>query len=82
MVSGDMEVQVTKNDKNRNCRRLLMTSRFVGNILASSMYGVVFSAGMNVGNLEKMTIVFVMVVFVLAPGILYVTKGEKQQHTV
>lgn len=57
---------------------LLMTSRFIGNILASSIYGVAFSACMNVANMGKMAIVLVIVAVVLVPGMLYVTKGERQ----
>ena len=40
---------------------LLMTSRFIGNILASSIYGVAFATGMNVGNMSTMAIVLSVV---------------------
>ena len=49
---------------------LLMTSRFIGNILASSIYGVAFATGMNVGNMSTMAIVLVVVAVVLVPGML------------
>ena len=52
---------------------LLMTSRFIGNILASSIYGVAFATGMNVGNMSTMAIVLVVVAVVMVPGMLYVT---------
>ena len=56
---------------------LLMTSRFIGNILASSIYGVAFATGMTVSNMGSMAWVLVAVAVVLIPGMLYVTKGEK-----
>src|SRR5690625_5774 len=56
---------------------LLMTSRFIGNILASSIYGVAFATGMTVSNMGTMAWVLVAVAIVLIPGMLYVTKGEK-----
>jgi len=56
---------------------LLMTSRFIGNILASSIYGVAFATGMTVSNMGTMAWVLVAVAVVLIPGMLYVTKGEK-----
>ncbi|RLL40619.1 MFS transporter [Oceanobacillus piezotolerans] len=57
---------------------LLMTSRFIGNILASSIYGVAFATGMNVGNMSTMALVLVVVAIVLVPGMLYVTMKEKR----
>ncbi|RKQ32934.1 MFS transporter [Oceanobacillus halophilus] len=59
---------------------LLMTSRFIGNILASSIYGVAFASGMNVGNMSIMAIVLVVVAVVMVPGMLYVTKHEKKSR--
>lgn len=59
---------------------LLMTSRFIGNILASSIYGVVFAAGVSAGNMSKMAMVLVIVAIVLIPGMLYVTGHEKQMQ--
>ncbi|WP_170140817.1 MFS transporter [Oceanobacillus arenosus] len=52
---------------------LLMTSRFIGNILASSIYGLAFATGMNDGNMNTMVIVLVVVAVVLLPGMIYVT---------
>lgn len=57
---------------------LLMTSRFIGNILASSIFGVAFATGMSVGNLNTMAIVLLVVAVVLVPGMLYVTVYEKK----
>ncbi|WP_409272819.1 MFS transporter [Neobacillus sp. SCS-31] len=57
---------------------LLMTSRFIGNILASSIYGVAFATGVNEGNMNTMAIVLVVVAVVLVPGMLYVTVFEKK----
>ncbi|WP_087973474.1 MFS transporter [Oceanobacillus rekensis] len=59
---------------------LLMTSRFIGNILASSIYGVAFASGMNVGNMSTMAIVLVVVAVVLVPGMLYVTVYERRKN--
>ena len=58
---------------------LLMTSRFIGNILASSIYGVAFATGMNVGNMKTMAIILVIVAIVLIPGMLFVTSREKKR---
>lgn len=55
---------------------LMITSRFIGNILASSIYGVAFATGMNVGNMHTMALVLVVVAVVIVPGMLYVTKVE------
>lgn len=57
---------------------LLMTSRFIGNILASSIYGVVFATGMSVGNMEKMAIVLVIIALCIIPGTIIVTLKEKK----
>lgn len=56
---------------------LLMTSRFIGNILASSIYGIAFATGMNVGNMKVMGMILVVVAIVLIPGMLYVTTNDK-----
>ena len=56
---------------------LLMTSRFIGNILASTIFGVAFASGMKDANMVKMTIVLIVVAVILLPGMLYVTKYEK-----
>ncbi len=55
---------------------LLMTSRFVGNILASSMYGIAFASGMDDGSMMNLTMMLFVVAVLLAPGMLYVTKGK------
>ena len=57
---------------------LLITSRFIGNILASSIYGVSFATGMNAENLQKMTMVLFIVALVTIPGLMYVTRHEKK----
>ncbi len=57
---------------------LLMTSRFIGNILASSIYGVAFATGMNAANMNIMAIVLIFVAVVLIPGMLYVTAEKKK----
>lgn len=53
-----------------------MTSRFVGNILASSMYGIAFASGMDDGSMMNLTMMLFVVAVLLAPGMLYVTKGK------
>ena len=55
---------------------LLMTSRFIGNILASSMYGIAFAKGMNDGSMWNLTLMLMIVAGILVPGMLYVTKGK------
>ncbi|MDQ1004420.1 MFS family permease [Neobacillus niacini] len=55
---------------------LLMTSRFIGNILASSIFGVMFATGINDGNHNWMAIILLMVSVLLLPGILYITKTK------
>lgn len=55
---------------------LLMTSRFIGNILASSIYGIAFATGMAIENMTTMAIILVVVAIVLVPGMLYVTAHE------
>lgn len=55
---------------------LLMTSRFIGNILASSIFGVMFATGINDGNHNWMTIILLIVSVLLLPGILYITKTQ------
>lgn len=58
---------------------LLMTSRFIGNILASSIYGVAFASGMNVNNMGTMSLILLIVAVVLIPGMLFITAKEKQR---
>ena len=55
---------------------LLMTSRFIGNILASSIYGLAFATGMAIESMTTMAIILVIVAIVLVPGMLYVTAHE------
>lgn len=57
---------------------LLMTSRYIGNILASSIYGVAFITGMNDGNMQKMTMVLLVVAILIFPGMIYVTRHERK----
>src|SRR5690606_2534898 len=58
---------------------LLMTSRFLGNILASSIYGVAFATGMNDGNMKNMACVLIFVAIILFPVMLYVTRHERKK---
>ncbi|WP_043932917.1 MFS transporter [Bacillus sp. EB01] len=60
---------------------LFMTSRFLGNILASSLFGVMFATGVNDTNQNWMTIILIVVSVILLPGILYVTKGKPAANT-
>ncbi|WP_423800616.1 MFS transporter [Neobacillus sp. SAB-20_R2A] len=53
---------------------LFMTSRFIGNILASSVFGVIFAAGVNDTSQNWLTIILLIVSFILLPGILFITK--------
>ncbi|MEH7226579.1 MFS transporter [Bacillus sp. JJ1566] len=59
---------------------LLMTSRFIGNILASSIYGVVFAIGLNDMSKNSMTIVLLAVSLVIIPGMLYVTNQKVKRE--
>jgi MFS family permease len=61
---------------------LLMTSRFIGNILASSLYGIAFASGMNDGNMENLMMILLVVAVVLIPGMLYVTKKRSAREEV
>ena len=58
---------------------LLMTSRFIGNILASSLFGIVFAAGINDASKNSMTIVLVIVSVLMIPSLLYITKNKPAQ---
>jgi MFS family permease len=60
---------------------LWITSRFIGNILASSVYGVAFATGMNGGNMRMMVIVLFVVAVVIVPGMVYVTGCERKGIT-
>ncbi|WP_010283005.1 MFS transporter [Bacillus timonensis] len=55
---------------------LLMTSRFIGNILASSVYGVVFARGLNDTSKNSMTLILLAVSLVIIPGMFYVTNQK------
>lgn len=55
---------------------LLMTSRFIGNILASSLYGVMFASGINDVNKNSMTSILLIVSVIMIPGILFITKSK------
>ncbi len=61
---------------------LWMTSRFIGNILASSIYGVAFATGMHDGNMEKMTWILFAVAVIIIPGMLYVTAHERKVRRI
>lgn len=53
---------------------LFMTSRFIGNIFASSLFGLMFASGITDGNQHLLSIILVFVSVILLPGMLYVTK--------
>ncbi len=55
---------------------LLQTSRFIGNILASSLYGVMFASQINDESKNSISIVLLIVSLIIIPVILYVTKKE------
>ncbi|MGX6445887.1 MFS transporter [Neobacillus sp. K501] len=55
---------------------LFMTSRFMGNILASSIFGVMFATGINDTNHNWLTLILIVVAVLLLPGILFITKGK------
>ncbi|MEH7383645.1 MFS transporter [Bacillus sp. JJ1533] len=59
---------------------LLMTSRFIGNILASSIYGVVFAVGLNDMSKNSMTIVLLVVSLIIIPGMFYVTNQKMKME--
>ena len=60
---------------------LLMTSRFMGNILASSLYAVAFAAGINDRRKTVMTVVLLFVTIMLIPGMFYITSKKAQSET-
>lgn len=60
---------------------LLMTSRFIGNILASSIYGIMFATGMTDIAVNKMGLVLLVISVVLIPGMLYITKHRVSVET-
>ena len=56
---------------------LLQTSRFIGNILASSLYGVMFASGVNDANKNSISVVLLIVSLLIIPIVLYITKKDK-----
>jgi MFS family permease len=60
---------------------LFMTSRFIGNILASSIFGVMFATGVNDTNQNWLAIILIVVSVILLPGILFVTKDKPATNT-
>jgi len=56
---------------------LLQTSRFIGNILASSLYGVMFASGVNDANKNPISVVLLIVSLLIIPIVLYITKKDK-----
>lgn len=60
---------------------LFMTSRFIGNILASSIFGVMFATGVNDTNQNWLAIILIVVSVILLPGILFVTKDKPVKNT-
>jgi len=56
---------------------LLMTSRFIGNILASSLFGVTFAKGITDHSQNTMIIVLLVVSIVLFPGMIFITKIKR-----
>ena len=57
---------------------LLMTSRFIGNILASNLFGIIFASGVNDANKNMLTYMLLIVSVILIPGMLYITRHEKR----
>jgi MFS family permease len=60
---------------------LFLTSRFMGNILASSLFGVLFATGVNDNNLNLMAIILIVVSVILLTGILFITKRKVAKDT-
>lgn len=60
---------------------LFMTSRFIGNILASSIFGVMFATGVNDTNQNWLASILIVVSVILLPGILFVTKNKPVTNT-
>jgi MFS family permease len=60
---------------------LFMTSRFIGNILASSIFGVMFATGVNDANQNWLAIILIVVSIILLPGILFITKNKSATNT-
>lgn len=60
---------------------LFMTSRFIGNILASSLFGVIFATGVNDSNQNWMALILIIVSVLMLPGILFITKYKPVVNT-
>ncbi|MFP7159402.1 MFS transporter [Priestia aryabhattai] len=60
---------------------LFLTSRFIGNILASSIFGLMFATGVNDLNKDWMTLILIIVSFILFSGILFITKKKAVKDT-
>ncbi|MBT2653987.1 MFS transporter [Bacillus sp. ISL-18] len=60
---------------------LFLTSRFMGNILASSVFGLMFATGVNDTNLNLMTIILIGVSILLLSGILLIAKNKVGKGT-
>ncbi|MEM1503660.1 MFS transporter [Domibacillus sp. 8LH] len=58
---------------------LFLTSRFIGNILASSLFGLMFATGINDYNQNWLAVILAGVSVVVLSGILYIGKSEKQR---
>jgi MFS family permease len=60
---------------------LFLMSRFIGNILASSVFGVMFATGVTDTNLNWMTVILIFVSVILLSGILFTTKNKVAKGT-
>jgi MFS family permease len=60
---------------------LLMTSRFIGNVLASSLFGIMFTGGMNDSSKNEMTLVLLIVTIISIPGLFYITKQRSHSES-
>ncbi|MFS0777026.1 MFS transporter [Neobacillus sp. 3P2-tot-E-2] len=60
---------------------LFLMSRFIGNILASSVFGVMFATGVTDTNLNWMTIILIVVSVILLAGILVTTNKQVVKRT-
>jgi sugar phosphate permease len=60
---------------------LFLMSRYIGNILASSVFGVMFATGVTDTNLNWMTVILIVVSVLLLSGILFTTKNKGVKGT-
>jgi MFS family permease len=60
---------------------LFLMSRFIGNILASSVFGLMFATGVTDTNLKWMTVILIVVSVILLSGILFTTKNKVVKGT-